>query len=103
MRSSLSGSPAIPAPAATRTAPGAGRRRVGELHPELPAVELATVELLDRGLRGLRARHLDEAEAAGLPRCAVGDDAGRLHALNLRAELAKALGGRRERETADEQ
>src|SRR3989441_3761767 len=73
--------PAARAPSTARTAPTAARPvtagsraaaalalGVRELDRDLPAVELTPVELRDRVLRLFRRRHLDEPEAARLPR-----------------------------------
>src|SRR5262249_33145106 len=69
---------AAPRPAWSTSAARARRPRVGDVHRDLPPVQLLAVELGDGTLASLRGRHVDEAEASGLSRELVGDHRGRL-------------------------
>src|SRR3990170_1110222 len=69
---------------------------------DLPAADLAAVQLRD-GLAGLARRaHLDEAEAARPSGLAVGDDARRLARSHLREQRFEVRAGGVEGKVADE-
>src|ERR687892_329799 len=89
-----------PAPAIASTALALGP---GHLHLDLPAVQLASVQLGDGLLRLLGRRHLDEAEALRAPGHLVGDDGGRGYRSGLAEEPPERLVRGVEAEPADKE
>src|SRR5690606_10099954 len=70
------------------------------VHRQRPPAQLRPVQGVDR-LAGLgRVRHLDEAEAAGTPGLAVGDEGDLAHAAVRAEEVLQLLLRRLEREIA---
>src|SRR2546425_1386781 len=111
------GVPAAPPPAATRTASAPARSataarpaaatatrsgglRIRDLHRDSPAIELAPVQLRNRGLGFLRRVHLDEPESPGLPGETIGDHGCGQDVTALREELPKPFASRGVRKTA---
>src|SRR5437867_2628485 len=78
-------------------------RGLGQLHLELAAIDLTTVEALHRLFGFFRRGHLDEPEATRAPSVPIGDDHGRFDATRLGEQLAEPIARRGERETADEE
>src|SRR5688500_9107728 len=100
----------IPAAAATTTtatavstaeSAAAAFLGTGLVHLDGTALELLTIELLDRLLCFVVGGHLDESEAARLTRVAIGDDRRRLAGARLSEELLQVASSDLEREISD--
>src|SRR5207245_8417145 len=86
-------------PAAT-TATGSGGLRIRDLHRDPPAIELAPVQLRNRGLGLLRRVHLDDPDSPGLPGKTIGDHGRGQNVSALCEELPEPFAGRGVRKTA---
>src|SRR5689334_8204353 len=91
---------ARPAAATTTTAAARARLVLSFVDLERPAIEVLAVERL-HGARGVRARHLDKSEAAGLARVAIRDQRKLLDGAVRREQIANRFFGGRERKIAD--
>jgi len=85
---------------AAATATRTGGLRIRDLHRDSPAIELAPVQLRNRGLGLLRRVHLDEPESPGLPGKTIGDHGRGQNVSALCEELPEPFAGRGVRKTA---
>jgi hypothetical protein len=86
------------APAAATRACGHG---LGLIDGQVAAAEIMIVQLLDRALRFLVGRHLDEAEASGATGCHVAHDFDAFDVSAAREELLEILLARGVRKVPD--
>jgi hypothetical protein len=87
-------------PATTAAATRTGGLWIRDLHRDSPAVELAPVQLRNRGLGLLCRVHLDEPESPGLPGETIGDHGRGKNVTALCKELPESFAGRGVRKTA---
>src|SRR5438128_2377151 len=92
--------PATAARPAAATATRTGGLRIRDLHRDSPAIELAPVQLRNRGLGLLRRVHLHEPESPGLPGKTIGDHGRGQDITALCEELPEPFAGRGVRKTA---
>src|SRR5262249_4005001 len=90
-------------PPATAAASTTARPLAGLADVQLPALELAAVQLGDRALGLLLGAHLDEPEAARPARAAIRDHGGPLARPGLGEERLEVRTRRIERQVPDEQ
>src|SRR5581483_204495 len=96
----------LPAPAAGGAAAGIASslaRGIRQLDAQPTAVQLLAVQVAHGGLGRLEAVHLDEAEAARLPRGTIRYNGGRLDTIDGGQKLPQPLSRRRERQPTDEE